>query len=640
MSIRTRLLASFIATALLVLTVFGLMAYRIANESVALREGKAMQHALEEIAAYLAPALQKSPPDLAMRQDVRIPYLHRARLFLLHTADGKVLSLGGLERDAFPATAELFAQLATNSHADSGQFEVRGLSYTWASVYIPRTAYRLILVHPAIDAEFTTLRSLGIRMLIAGGVVIWIAVWGALIITALLTKHLNNQNAQLIYQALHDDLTALPNRTLLYDRVEQALRRAHREGQPLALLIMDLDRFKEVNDTLGHHFGDFVLQQIAKRISAALRETDTVARLGGDEFAVLLPDAELQDAMNCVEKLISALDVAIPINGMSLSVKSSIGIALYPQHGTDVQTLLRHADVAMYQAKRGDTGFSLYVREQNPHSLRRLTLIGDLREAIDTGQLELHYQPKANLRQHRTHDVEALVRWQHPAFGLIQAKEFVHLAEQNGLIASLTDWVLRSAVEQCCDWRKRGINLRVAVNLSAHSLHDLNLPNHIAAILEAADLPATYLTLELTDSAMLSDLERAIDIFERLSAMGIRLSIDGFGTGLSSLSYLKRLPVNELKIDKSFVIGMVEDGHNAAIVRSIIDLSHNIGREVVAEGVQDHEVLRLLETLGCDTAQGYFISRPRNAIELEIWLRDSDWGLRAKAALSETLHIF
>jgi len=262
-----------------------------------------------------------------------------------------------------------------------------------------------------------------------------------------------------------------------------------------------------------------------------------------------------------------------------------------------------------------------------------------LREAIDTGQLELHYQPKVNLRQHRTHDVEALVRWQHPTLGLIQPEEFVHLAEQNGLIASLTNWVLQAAVQQCCDWRERGISLRIAVNHSAHSLHDMNLPNHIAAILKAANLPATYLSIELTESAMMSDLARAMNIFERLSAMGIRLSIDDFGTGLSSLSYLKRLPVNELKIDKSFVIDMAEDDHNAVIVRSIIDLSHNIGREVVAEGVQDHDVLQLLEMLGCDTAQGYYISRPRNAADLEVWLRDSEWGLRAKGARNETLHI-
>ncbi len=636
MPTRTRLLVSFVTIALMVLTIFGVMAYRIANESAALRESKAMQLALEEVAAYMVPALQSSPPDLDKLRELRLPYLQRAKLFVLQDPEGRFVAMGELTREQFPGSDKLFAQLARTTQNASGQIEISKLHYTWASVFVPGTGYRLTAVHPSIDVEFATLRSLGMRMLITGGVVIWIAVWGALIITALLTKHLKKQNARLVHQALHDDLTDLPNRTLLYDRIEQALHRSHREGQPLALFLMDLDRFKEVNDTLGHHFGDYVLQQIGKRISAILRETDTVARLGGDEFAILLPDAELQDAIGCVEKLLASLDAAIPINGMSLSVKSSIGIALYPHHGKDAEALLQHADVAMYQAKRSGSGYSVYAQDQDPHSLRRLSMISDLREAIDGGQLELHYQPKVHLRQSCTRDVEALVRWQHPTLGLVQPEEFVPLAEQNGLITQLTDWVLQTAVKQCCDWRKRGINLRVAVNLSAYSMHDLNLPNHIAGILRAADLPASFLAIELTESAMMSDLPRAMDIFERLAAMGIRLSIDDFGTGLSSLSYLKRLPVNELKIDKSFVIDMAEDEHNAVIVRSIIDLSHNIGREVVAEGVQDHDVLQLLEMLGCDTVQGYYISRPRNVADLELWLRESDWGLRTR---SDALHI-
>lgn len=638
MPIRTRLLASFVAIALLVLSVFGIMTYRIANESAAHREAIAMQRVVDDIASQLSPALQPSPPDLSRLSETHNPYIRHAKLFLLQKANGSVVPLGELERDQFAAKHELLAQLEDKALPASGQISSRKISYTWASVFVPGTEYHLTVVQPSIDTEFATLRSLGMRMFITAGMVIWIAIWGALIITALLTKHLSKQNARLVHQALHDDLTDLPNRTLLFDRIEQALHRSHRDGQPLALFLMDLDRFKEVNDTLGHHFGDLVLQQMGKRISASLRETDTVARLGGDEFAILIPDADCKDAILCVEKLLSTLDVAIPINGMSLSVKASIGIALYPQHGSDSETLLQHADVAMYQAKRAGSGYNIYAHDQDPHSVRRLTLIGELRDAIDGGQLELHYQPKVNLRLHRTYDVEALVRWQHPHLGLIQPEEFVALAEQNGLIAGLTDWVLRAAVKQCRDWYNRGINLRVAVNLSANSLHDLNLPNYIAAILKEADLPADHLAIELTESAMMSDLARAMDIFERLATMGIRLSIDDFGTGMSSLSYLKRLPVNELKIDKSFVIDMAEDEHNAVIVRSIIDLSHNIGREVVAEGVQDRDALQLLEMLGCDTAQGYFISRPRTAEALEIWLHESEWGLRPQDT-RDTLHI-
>ena len=635
MQIRTRLLASFVAIALLVLSIFGVVAYRIANDAAARQEALTLQRALEDIAGYLAPVFQQSPHDIDQLSRLRFPYAQRAALFRVHSADGVAVDIGELQRDRFPRTAQLLADLAVASSARSGQMTIGPQRYTWASVPIPATQFRLTVAHPAVAAEFATLRTLGVRLLITGGVVIWIAVWGALIITSLLTKHLRSQNARLIHQALHDDLTDLPNRTLLYDRVEQALHRAHREGRSLALFLMDLDRFKEVNDTLGHHFGDHVLQQVGKRITATLRETDTVARLGGDEFAVLVPDADARDAQSCAEKLLAALDLAIPVSGMSIAVKTSIGIALYPLHGKDAETLLQHADVAMYQAKRNNLGISLYAQDQDPHSLRRLTLIGELREAIANEHLVLYYQPKVDLRQQRTVGVEALVRWQHPTLGLIQPDEFIPLSEQHGLIGSLTDWVLNAAVRQCCEWRTRGINLTVAVNLSAHSLHNLALPDQVAAILASTQLPANQLNIELTESAMMSDIANGVDILDRLSHMGVRLSIDDFGTGMSSLSYLKRLPVNELKIDKSFVIDMAEDENNAVLVRSIIDLSHNIGRQVVAEGVQDRDALQLVEMLGCDAAQGHYISRPRSAEDLETWLHSSPWGLRAKSARPE-----
>ncbi len=639
MQIRTRLLASFVAIALLALTVFGIVAYRIAVDAAARQEALTLQRALENIAAFLAPNLQNKPYAFDTQQNIRLPYLQQATLIVVHESNGTLINLPGLQRTEFPDSEKLLATLSNDPLPRSGNIHIGAIRYNWASVFIPATNLRLTVVNPAIVAEFAIIKTLGMRLLVTGVVIIWIAIWGALIITALLTKHLHNQNARLVHQALHDDLTGLPNRTLLYDRVEQALHRAHRDGHPLTLFLMDLDRFKEVNDTLGHHFGDYVLQQVGKRIAATLRETDTVARLGGDEFAVLIPDADAEDARACAEKLLAALDVAIPVNGMSISIKTSIGIALYPLHGTDAETLLQHADVAMYQAKRNNLGFSLYAQDQDPHSVRRLTLIGELRDAINKNQLVLHYQPKVNLRQQRTIGVEALVRWQHPTLGLIQPDEFVPLTEQNGLISSLTDWVLQEAINQCREWRSRGINLHVAVNLSAHSLHNMALPEQISAFLNAAGIPACQLDIELTESVMMSDLVNAMEILERLSKMGVRLAIDDFGTGMSSFSYLKRLPVNELKIDKSFVIDMAEDENNAVIVRSIIDLSHNIGREVVAEGVQDRDALQLLEMLGCDMAQGYFISRPLSAVELEHWLQTSSWGLRSQNSRPEIVAI-
>ncbi|MFN2308831.1 MAG: putative bifunctional diguanylate cyclase/phosphodiesterase [Gammaproteobacteria bacterium] len=631
MQIRRDLLISSIVIASLVIAIFAVVAYRISDDAAAHQEAIVLQHTLEEVAGHLAPALQESPPDLERIRNLRIPYLQHARMFLVHDADGKRVDIGILQRDQFSRRDEVLGGLSSTVNARSGRIQDDAARYSWASVFIPGTTLRLTVVHPLRVAEPSATRTLTVSLLITAAIVIWIAVWGALIISTLLTKQLSSQNARLLHQALHDELTELPNRTLLFDRIEQALHRAHRDGHSAALFLMDLDRFKEVNDTLGHHFGDQVLQQVGRRIAGTLRESDTVARLGGDEFAVLIPDADAEDAQRCAEKLLAVLEMSIPINDMSLAIKASIGIALYPQHGRDADTLLQHADVAMYQAKRNGAGFRLYARDEDPHSLRRLTLIGELREAIQLGQLVLHYQPKVNLRQKCTVGVEALVRWQHPTLGMIMPDEFVPLAEQHGLIGLLTDWVLQAAIRQCRAWRQRGLNLRVAVNLSAHSLHNLNLPEQIRAALSEADLPADLLDIELTETAMMADLANAMEIFERLSSMGVRLAIDDFGTGMSSLSYLKRLPVNELKIDQSFVIDMAEDENNAVLVRSIIDLAHNIGREVVAEGVQDIDALQLLEILGCDTVQGYFISRPRSAADLEEWLQTSEWGLRRPA---------
>lgn len=637
MSIRTRLLISFIGIALLIVVLFSVLTYRTAQETAARQDAATLLRTLEEIASYLAPRLLQPDYDPAQLQDLRFPYLQHARLVWVHNSEGESISLGNLQRDKFPAKARLLQALASSHLPRSGQLEANRQAYTWASVFIPGSSWRLTVVHPAQLADFVNLGGLGIRMLVMAAVLICIAIWGALIIASMLSKHLRQQNARLVHQALHDELTDLPNRNLLYDRLDQALHHAHRNHCPLALFLMDLDRFKDVNDTLGHHFGDYLLQQVGKRVLATLRETDTVARLGGDEFAILLPATDCQAALMCADKLLAALDTPIPVSGMSLAIKTSIGIALYPQHGLDTETLLQHADVAMYQAKRSNSGYRLYEHEQDPHSVRRLSLIAELRDAIVNNQLFLHYQPKVNLKQQRSIGVEALVRWRHPQLGELTPEEFVPLAEQNGLIGPLTDWVLNEAIQQCQDWRARGINLRIAINLSAHSLHNLQLPDQIATRLAQATLSPNQLDIELTESAMMSDVARANDIFERLAKMGIGLAIDDFGTGMSSLSYLKRLPVNELKIDKSFVTDMVIDENNAVIVRSIIDLAHNIGREVVAEGVQDLDTLQLLEILGCDTAQGYYISRPLNAAELEVWLHDSQWGLRAQDTKFESL---
>jgi diguanylate cyclase (GGDEF)-like protein len=426
------------------------------------------------------------------------------------------------------------------------------------------------------------------------------------------------------HQALHDALTDLPNRTLFHDRVGQALAVARREHIPVAVMIMDLDRFKEVNDTLGHASGDELLMQAGVRLRAALRESDTVARLGGDEFGVLLPKVvDSAAAASVARKLRKALEEPFTIHGLALQIEASVGIALYPEHGDDVHSLLQRADVAMYVAKEQPGGCETYAKERDDYSPDRLTMLTELRRAIDQGELVLHYQPKAELRSGEVKGVEALVRWSHPVRGLMPPDDFIPLAQKTGVIVPLTFFVLNEALRQCRTWQLEGLDLCVGVNISARNLLDVHLPDTVGELLGRWEVSPSLLELEITESTILADPIRAMHVLSRLSGMGVRLAIDDFGTGYSSLAYLKRLPVDELKIDKSFVQGMEEDEDDAVIVRSTIDLGRNLGLRVVAEGVETAEAWSRLVALGCDAAQGYYLSRPVPAAELASWLRAS-----------------
>ncbi|MBI3995518.1 MAG: EAL domain-containing protein [Nitrospirae bacterium] len=436
------------------------------------------------------------------------------------------------------------------------------------------------------------------------------------------------QAAALEYQALHDLLTDLPNRTLVLDRLKQAVHAASRENKPLALLIMDLDRFKDVNDALGHHHGDLLLKQVGPRVLTALRESDTIARLGGDEFAVLLPATDIDGATVAARKIHEALDRPFVIEGFFLEVGASIGIAVFPEHGEDTDMLMRRADVAMYTAKQSGSGFAVYISEHDRHSPRRLALMGDLRHAVERKELVLHYQPKIDLRARRVVGVEALVRWNHPHHGTIEPDQFISLAEHTGVIKPLTLWVLGEAIRQYLAWREAGITISIAVNLSTRNLQDLQLPEQIDEMLHAHGIRPDWLEMEITESAIMADPARAMEILTRVKTMGIRFSIDDFGAGYSSLSYLRRLPVAAVKVDKSFVIGMDANEDDALIVRSTIDLAHNLGLKVVAEGVESPSVLDRLIAMGCDAAQGHYMSRPLPAADLTRWLAESPWGLK------------
>jgi diguanylate cyclase (GGDEF)-like protein len=443
------------------------------------------------------------------------------------------------------------------------------------------------------------------------------------------TARIRRQVEEIEHRALYDQLTGLPNRTLFRDRVEQSIVRARRDGSPAAVMFLDVDHFKEINDTLGHEAGDVLLQALGARLAEEMRESDTLARLGGDEFGILCA-ASAEEAALLAERLHGALHEAFKVRDFPLEVSVSVGIATFPAHGEDVDTLLRHADVAMYLAKEARAGTAAYDSEQDMNDAARLALAGELRRAIEEGELVLHFQPKAELETGCVVGVEALVRWQHPERGFIPPNEFVPIAERTGLIKPLSRYVVAAALRQCGAWRDAGLDLHVAVNLTIPDLLDLELPDLIGALLAETNVRPDQLELEITETTILADPFRVRQVLARLNEMGLRLAIDDFGTGYSSLAYLRRLPVQAIKIDRSFVMDMCENASDATIVRSTIDLGRNLDLDVVAEGVETQEAWDALRALGCTLAQGYFISRPLPAEELEGLLEER--GLHARVA--------
>jgi diguanylate cyclase (GGDEF)-like protein len=419
--------------------------------------------------------------------------------------------------------------------------------------------------------------------------------------------------------ALHDPLTNLPNRTLLLVRLRQALREArHPDGQ-VALLMLDLDHFKEINDTLGHPVGDELLRLVAARLSGAIRDQDTVARLGGDEFAVVVRDATVEIAVDLAQRLAASLSEAFRLVEVSLNVEASVGIALSPDHGVDAESLIRRADVALYTAKEDRGGHAIYDPRSDEHTVERLALMGELRQGVERGELVVYYQPKVSSRTGRISGVEALVRWQHPTRGLLAPGQFIPAAENTGLIVPLTQRALDDALAAVTRWRTQGLDLTVSVNVTARHIANVDLPDQVEAALAAHGLPGEALILEVTESCLMADPARTRTVLGRLRAAGVGVSIDDFGTGYSSFASLRDLPVTEIKIDRSFVSAATGSTANAAIVKSTIDLGHNLGLDVVAEGVETRQCLDLLTAMGCDLVQGYFYSPPMPAADVLRW---------------------
>jgi diguanylate cyclase (GGDEF)-like protein/PAS domain S-box-containing protein len=514
---------------------------------------------------------------------------------------------------------------------------------SWLQVVHPEDRERVRLARKALpQAEY----NLEYRIVLANGSVRWVhdqafpvrdaagEVYRIAGIGADVT-HRKEAEEKLVYLAHYDGLTGLPNRALFFDRLKQTLAQAGRRGVLAAVMFVDLDRFKVVNDTLGHAVGDELLRHVAQRLAGCVRVGDTVCRFSGDEFVLIINDlGASEDARLIAQKVLFAFADPFRVSGHEIFVSTSIGISMYPTDCEDEETLLKDADTAMYRAKEsGRNNFQFYTREMNARAMYRLKLENSLRHALERGEFRLHYQPKACLHTGRVTGVEALLRWQRPEHGLVPPADFVPLLEDTGLIVPVGEWVIAEACRQIAAWRASGREpVSIAINISARQFAARNLGEIVTRVLDQHGADPRYIELELTESLLMVNTEEAVRTLEYLKSLGLRLSIDDFGTGYSSLSYLKRFPIDALKIDRSFIDEITTDVGDATITRAVIGMAHNLGLKVVAEGVETQEQISFLSANGCDEAQGYYLARPRPAGEISEWLR-AEWLARDSQAL-------
>ncbi len=490
----------------------------------------------------------------------------------------------------------------------------------------PAGAFEIYLSYRPIAAAISREQRMIALLVFCGLALLW-AILFRIVVTA--SRTLRRQAEENDHLARYDQLTGLPNRTLFIEQTATALqRRQSGSEEAVAVLLVDLDGFKEINDTLGHANGDTVLREVSSRLSSELTPETVVARLGGDEYGILHPQTSVAQAFLIAARAQSSLERPIEVQGVTLNVEASVGIAVLPEHAEDLDALLQHADMALDRAKSNRSRVEIYSAEHDHFDTARLTLLGQVRPALERSEFILHYQPKVDLRSGRTTGVEALLRWQHPERGLLAPGEFISLIEQTALIGPVTLQVIDRALAQMAVWRELGLQLTMSVNLSARNLLDPELPAQIRALIGQHDIPAQELTIEVTESATMADPERAVRVLEALRAMGVGISIDDYGTGHASIAYLTQLPATEIKIDRSFITGICEDQHAETIARSTIDLARHLGLHVVAEGIETREVWEHLAGLNCDTAQGYFISKPIDGDQLTAWLlRHADSSL-------------
>ena len=617
--LRSRLLIGSVVIAIIASLVFLAVAYRLSIEfgtnlsrdSVTIEADRILQ----EASHGLSSAAAKSPPLTSSfwgLTQIAQPESAYGQI----TIPGKTITLGGLNPGEFDL-ASLMQQ--HDAGVDSGQLSLDAKRHSWAWVYTPDKSVSVLLIRRS-DALDAGLSLLSRRLALASTLILWLAAWAALIVSGVIAKRFNKARERLIHEATHDALTGLGNRMLFLDRHKRRVeeRRENNDVSPAALLVIDLDNFKEVNDTAGPDVGDQLLIKIAERLQGVLPAGSELFRYGGDEFAIWLDESDESQTRQFAESVVELCHQTIKIDDWSFGIGASAGVARLPDDGNTLKELLRCADIALHQAKRLRCGVSFFTSSNDPDKELKIALRSQLHQAISENQFVLFYQPKVNLQDHQIRGVEALARWVHPIHGLLPPYLFIDLIEQGGVVNLFSRYVLRQAIRQLRDWLDQGREIPIAVNLSSYNLLDVSLVDYIRDTLEEMRVPGRLLEIELTESAAMLDVASAQEIFGLLHPEGIKVSIDDFGTGMSSLAYLKTLDVDYIKIDRSFISRLENSDTDQAIVTCMIDLCRNLHKQVIAEGVETAEQAELLLNMGCDQAQGYFFSKPVPAGDLRL----------------------
>jgi diguanylate cyclase (GGDEF)-like protein len=612
MPLRLKLVLAFIATILLMVMIFSAVAYTSARDYTQYN-GQLLIHKNNH---RLIHQFGPHAPSLEQIQWMFPSDINTEQLYVIINSQTGEDASDGKDTAANLMQQKVARHIQSTQNKNEGTATLNGQEYLWASDAIPDTQYSLVSAYRHTENNVQKfLEFIGAPLAITLFIGLWVSLWASIILTNLFQK-IEEKNTQLKHQASHDPLTQLPNRDAIARITKQAIESAKTNNEQLIFCLIDIDALKDINDTLGHKNGDLLLSQITQRLKHTLRTSDHIGRFGGNKFAVILNHAQMTRIETICNKLLENFEAIFKVDGHDLYVRAILGIAIFPDHATDSQTLIQKAETALHKARKMALDFAVYDVSLDKDTTGRLRLTHDLRIAIHNEELQLFYQPQLDVRSGTIKSVEALARWIHPEHGFIPPDTFIEIAEQTGLIQSLTDWVLRTAIEQCSRWLKMGIHLTVSVNLSARNLHDETLATQVSNLLNYWSIEPAQLCLEITETSMMTDPEHAKKLLNDLDNLGVRISIDDFGTGYSSLAYLKQLPVDELKVDKSFVLNMSNDESDASIVRATISLAHDLGLEVVAEGVEDQTAQDALQNLGCEFIQGYHIARPMPPADL------------------------